>query len=44
MDEIEQVSDLIGDIYDAALDPTLWPLVLEKSCGFVHGACAALVS
>jgi DNA-binding CsgD family transcriptional regulator len=44
MDETEQVSDLIGDIYDAALDPALWPLVLEKSCGFVDGACAALVS
>jgi DNA-binding CsgD family transcriptional regulator len=44
MDEIEQVSDLIGDIYDAALDPALWPVVLEKSCGFVRGACAALVS
>jgi hypothetical protein len=25
------VSDLIGDIYDAALDPALWPLVLERS-------------
>jgi DNA-binding CsgD family transcriptional regulator len=44
MDETEQVSDLIGDIYDAALDPALWPLVLQKSCHFIQGACAALVS
>jgi DNA-binding CsgD family transcriptional regulator len=31
MDETEQVSDLIGDIYDAALDPALSPLILEAA-------------
>jgi DNA-binding CsgD family transcriptional regulator len=44
MDEPEQVSQLIGDIYDAALDRGLWPSVLEKTCAYVQGACAALVA
>jgi DNA-binding CsgD family transcriptional regulator len=42
MDELEQVSTLIGDIYDASLDPALWPLVLEKSASFVGGVASAL--
>ena len=33
---------LIGDIYDAVLDPSLWPSVLEKSAGFVGGPAASL--
>jgi hypothetical protein len=28
--EAEIVSDLVGDIYDASLDPALWPEVLES--------------
>jgi hypothetical protein len=44
MDEAEQVSQLVGDIYDASLDRGLWPSVLEKTCGFVQGGCAALVA
>src|SRR5262245_55852209 len=44
MDEAEQVSALIGGIYDAALDPTLWTEVLEKTCNFVVGVAAALQS
>src|SRR5262245_31799544 len=44
MNKAEQVSLLIGDIYDAALDPSLWPAVLEQTCGFIHGACSAIVS
>src|SRR6476646_9058614 len=32
MDETELVSHLIGDIYDAALDPDRWPVVLERMC------------
>jgi hypothetical protein len=44
MDETAQVSALIGDIYDAALDPSLWPLVLEKAKGFVGGVAASLYS
>jgi DNA-binding CsgD family transcriptional regulator/PAS domain-containing protein len=42
MDESEQVSHLIGDIYDAALDPSLWPRVLEGSARFVGGTASAL--
>ncbi|THD50039.1 MAG: LuxR family transcriptional regulator [Bradyrhizobium sp.] len=44
MDETAQVSELIGDIYDAALDPSLWPLVLGKAKGFVGGVAASLYS
>jgi DNA-binding CsgD family transcriptional regulator len=34
------LSQLIGDIYDAALAPALWPRVLERSCAFVGGHAA----
>jgi DNA-binding CsgD family transcriptional regulator len=43
-DEAERVSQLIGDVYDAALDPGLWPSVLEKTCRYVGGQAAALVA
>lgn len=36
------LSELIGDIYDAALDPALWTRALERSCSFVGGSSAAL--
>jgi DNA-binding CsgD family transcriptional regulator len=42
--ESEQVSHLIGDIYDAALDPGLWVGTLEKTCHYVGGVAAALQS
>jgi DNA-binding CsgD family transcriptional regulator/PAS domain-containing protein len=42
MDEVEQVSQLIGDIYDAALDRSLWPRVLQKTCRYVNGVSALL--
>jgi DNA-binding CsgD family transcriptional regulator len=42
MSEPEQLSALIGDIYDAALDPTLWVGVLEKTARFVGGPAAGL--
>jgi DNA-binding CsgD family transcriptional regulator len=42
MPEAEQLSSLIGDIYDAALNPTLWPDVLVSSARFVGGHGAAL--
>ena len=42
MNEIEQASKLIGDIYDAALDPALWGNVLEQTCQFVNGYDAGL--
>jgi DNA-binding CsgD family transcriptional regulator len=42
MSDAEQLSALIGEIYDAALDPALWPQVLPKSAQFVGGRAAAL--
>jgi DNA-binding CsgD family transcriptional regulator/PAS domain-containing protein len=44
MRETEQLSNLIGDIYDAALNPNLWTSVLKKSCQFVGGHAASLIS
>lgn len=40
--EAASLSDLIGIIYDAALDPALWPRALELTCRFVGGSSAAL--
>ena len=42
MQEAERLSMLIGDIYDAALDQTLWLKVLEDTAGFVGGSAAML--
>ena len=42
MDETARLLALIGDIYDAALDPTLWPRVVEKAGRFVGGSAASL--
>jgi DNA-binding CsgD family transcriptional regulator len=44
MDEAEEVSQLIGDVYDASLDPRAWPQVLEKTCHYVHGVASVLLS
>src|SRR5262245_34307771 len=41
--ETEQVSALIGAIYDASLDPALWRDVLEKISAFVEAPASALV-
>ncbi|KAA0076336.1 helix-turn-helix transcriptional regulator [Tardiphaga sp. P9-11] len=40
--EASTLSTLIGDIYDAALDPTLWTQALERASAFVGGSSAAL--
>jgi DNA-binding CsgD family transcriptional regulator/PAS domain-containing protein len=40
----EQLSWLIGEIYDAALDATLWGAVLDHAARFVGGSSAALFS
>jgi DNA-binding CsgD family transcriptional regulator/PAS domain-containing protein len=40
--DAEQVSSLIGDIYDAALDPAGWPDVLKQVADFVRGPAAIL--
>jgi DNA-binding CsgD family transcriptional regulator len=42
MSEAEQISPLIGDVYDAALDVSLWPAVLDKVRAFVGGQAAVL--
>src|SRR5262245_43871988 len=44
VDPQEQLSHLIGDIYDAALDPALWVSVLETTCRYLGGATSALQS
>ena len=44
MDEVEKVSGLIGNIYDAALDRSLWPLVLEQTCEYIGGCASSLMS
>ena len=41
---VEQVASLIGDVYDAALDPSLWVSVLHKARMLVGGSAAALFS
>ena len=43
MPEVEQFSALIGDIYDAALDPGLWPSVSESACAFLGASAAGLM-
>lgn len=40
--EATALSKLIGDIYDAALDPQLWTRALEGSCSFIGGFAAVL--
>ena len=43
-DEAAEVSSLIGDIYDAALDPALWVRVLDKTSSYVQGMTAAVMA
>jgi DNA-binding CsgD family transcriptional regulator len=40
--EASTLSELIGHIYDAALDPALWARALEQACSFVGGSSAML--
>jgi DNA-binding CsgD family transcriptional regulator/PAS domain-containing protein len=42
MDETTELSALIGDVYDAALDPALWRDVLDRTKRFVGGHAASL--
>ncbi|WP_439544022.1 winged helix-turn-helix domain-containing protein [Hyphomicrobium sp.] len=39
-----ELSVLIGEIYDAALDPSLWVSVLEKSSKYIRAKACALYS
>jgi hypothetical protein len=42
LNEIEQFSDLVESIYDAALDATLWSDALKDICRYVQGCGANL--
>ena len=42
-DDRQQLSDLIGLIYDAAIDPSLWECAIERAAYFVGGTGAALI-
>jgi DNA-binding CsgD family transcriptional regulator len=44
MNETEQLSELVGRVYDAALDPALWPTVLGETCRFVDCVSGTLNS
>ena len=44
MHEVEMFSALVGDIYDASLDSSLWSTVLQKACSYVGGSAATLTS
>ena len=44
MDDVEQFSRIIADIYDASLDPGLWPSVFEKVGGYVQSSTASVIS
>jgi DNA-binding CsgD family transcriptional regulator/PAS domain-containing protein len=41
-DQTERLSRLIGDIYDAAIDPSLWSAVLGDVARYIGGSSAAL--
>lgn len=44
MSETEEALDLAGSIYDAALDASFWPVVVEKTCRFTNSVSGALAS
>jgi DNA-binding CsgD family transcriptional regulator len=44
MREADELSRVIGDVYDASLDPALWPTAIESVCGYVGAASASLHS
>lgn len=43
-DDYAQALQLTGDIYDASLDPGLWPEVLHQLSNFVGGPVSTLIS
>jgi DNA-binding CsgD family transcriptional regulator len=44
VNEAEEVSQLIGDIYDASLDPALWPVVFATATKYIGGSSTNLFS
>jgi DNA-binding CsgD family transcriptional regulator len=43
-DDQQRLSDLIGVIYDAAIDPSLWEGAIERAAYFIGGSGAALIN
>ena len=39
---VGELLDLVGQIYDCAVDPALWPVVLQRVAGAVSGSFAAI--
>ena len=44
MREREELSDLIGNIYDAAIEPSLWPSAIDRVAGFASGLTGYFVT
>lgn len=44
MSDVERITGLINDIYDAALDASLWPRVLRRTMALIDDASAATAS
>lgn len=44
MPDLPKVTGLLNDMYDAALDPTLWPQVLRGTASLVGGISGAIYS
>src|SRR5665213_1291133 len=40
--ELIELSAVVGDLYDAVIDPTLWQQALKSICAYVGGASAVL--
>lgn len=40
MAELEEISRLIGDLYDASLDSSLWPAVITTATRYIGGSAA----
>ena len=41
MDADERLSAVIGEVYDASLDPALWSHVLERVCAYIGSSAAS---
>ena len=39
----QRFSDLIGSIYDCAIDPELWPGAIEQICRELHCICGVII-
>lgn len=40
----DRLSDVIGKIYDSAVDPALWPAALEAACGLIGGTVGVITA